>query len=215
MLLRVARIHAIPTRAALTRTLHIRSFVRQESKPEEPKAEVKAEEGAKEPSPVETLMAQLAVKEAEITELKGKWMTSLADMENLRTRTRNDVDNAKKYGGQSVAKSMLMVADNITMALDAARNDATEEHPKLKAFFEGVEMTEKSLLSAFHENKITRMDSLGAKFDPKLHEGLFEFEDPSKTPGTVGQVMKAGYMLGDRVLRAASVGTIKAPPSSP
>jgi len=132
-------------------------------------------------------------------------------MQNLRTRTQNDVTSAKKYAGSEFAKSMLEVADNLSFAIKAATPDATDSNPKLKTFFEGVSMTQHALIKAFAANDVFMYKSLGEKFDPNIHMGLYQFEDSTKEPGTVGNVVKEGYKLSDRVLRAAQVGTIKAP----
>lgn len=174
----------------------------------EEKAEAKEEkkEEKKEKTPEEIIKE----KDAEIADMKNKYMTSLAEMQNLRTRTQKDVSSAKKYGGQEFAKSILDVADNITMALNATKADATDENPKLKSFYEGVEMTQAVLLKALEKNSVTRMKSLGEKFDPNFHDGMFQYDDPEQEPGTIGQVVKDGYMISDRVLRPAQVGTIKA-----
>jgi len=181
-------------------------------KGEEKKAESAKENGEKKAEVKKTAEQLLLEKQAaEIEELKKKYLTSLADMQNLRTRTSNDVTAAKKFGGQEFAKSMLEVADNLSLALKAAAADATEANPKLKIFFEGVTMTQTSLLKAFEQNQVTQMKALGEKFDPNLHMSLYQFEDPTKVPGTVGNVMKEGYKIADRVLRAAQVGTVKAP----
>jgi molecular chaperone GrpE len=161
-------------------------------------------------------LALLEKKDAEIEELKKKYLTSLADMQNLRTRTQNDVNAAKKYAGTEFAKSMLEVADNLGFAIKAAAPDATDSNPKLKTFYEGVTMIQHALSKAFASNSVVMYKSLGEKFDPNLHNGLYQFEDPTKEPGTVGNVVKEGYKLSDRVLRAAQVGTIKAPaPQAP
>lgn len=193
------------------RSLHMsRSVFSEEKKEDAPKEEAEAtkDEAAGEET-VESLKADLKKKDDEIADLKKKFLTSLADMQNLRTRTTKDVDSAKKYGAQSFAKSMLEVGDNLTMAINHSRADATEENPKLKSFFEGVEMTEKAMLKSFEANSVVKMEVLDKKFDPNFHDGMFQYADPTKEDGTVGQVVKDGYMLRDRVLRPAQVGTIK------
>lgn len=171
---------------------------------EEPKseAEVFAEKEA-------AYKATIEEKDTAIKEANDRLLRTLADMENLRTRSQKEVDNAKKYSAGQVAKDLLEVSDNLTLALDAAREDADDSNPKLKSFFEGVEMTEKTLLKCFGKHSIVRIDAIGKKFDPNIHDCLFEYQDPSARPGTVGQVVKAGYMIKDRLLRPASVGAVK------
>jgi len=209
------RVSNMPAFAGATRnsvrSFHFTRMTMEEAKKEEETKEEKTEEKEEETKESQALKA-LAEKEKEFDELKKNYLTTLADMQNLRTRTTNDVNSAKKYGGQSFAKSMLEVADNFTMALNAGKEHATDANPQLKTFYEGMIMTEKSLLKAFASNDVTKMESLGAKFDPNLHDAMFAYEDATKEPDTVGQVVKDGYMLKDRVLRAAQCGTVKASP---
>lgn len=213
-LCRVSRCHVVLSTSRFpvpnTRLLHSSRLFKQDehTKSDEGKPEVKTEAKADKTSE----QALLEKKDTEIEEWKRKYLTSLADMQNLRTRTQKDVDNAKKYAGSEFAKSMLEVADNLGFAIKAAAPDATDANPKLKTFFEGVSMTQQSLVKAFAANQVVMYKSLGEKFDPNLHMGLYQMDDPNKDPNTVGNVVKEGYKLADRVLRAAQVGTVKPRP---
>ena len=80
---------------------------------------------------------------------------------------------------------------------------------------QGMTMTQKVLLQIFDRNGLKKFEPLGEKFDPYFMEGLLQIEDASKPPNTVGMVLKSGYKLHDRCLRAAQVGTIKAPAAQP
>jgi molecular chaperone GrpE len=179
-----------------------------EEKPAETKAEEKKEEKRDEKTEP-TSEDIIAAKDKEIGELKNKYLSSLADMQNLRTRTTTDVNNAKKFGGQEILKSMLEVSDTLAMGIEHARPNVTDDKVEFKNFFEGVEMTRSVLLQAFAKHGVTPMVALDQKFDPNFHDGQFQYADENKVPGTVGTVTKEGYMLKDRVLRPAQVGTIK------
>lgn len=104
--------------------------------------------------------------------------------------------------------------DILERALEAVKPETLNNNPDLKNFYEGVQMTEKLLLKAYEQNDIKRFYPMGQKFDPNLHQALQEVSDPSKEPGTVCYVMKAGYQLKDRLLRAASVAVVKAEPTA-
>lgn len=147
--------------------------------------------------------------EEQIKALKDQLVRSLADQENTRKIARNDVDAAKQYAIKSFAKSLLDVSDNLTRALDAVPKDEIEGNSTLKTLVEGIEMTERGLIKAFESNGLIGYGAPGETFDPNLHEALYEYPDPSQPAGTVGQVMKKGYMLNKRVLRPAEVGVIK------
>jgi molecular chaperone GrpE len=146
----------------------------------------------------------------EAAEARDKMLRTLAEMENLRKRTRREVDDAKIYGITGFARDVLEIADNLQRALDAVPAEAkAAADPGLKALIEGVELTERSLLSALEKNGVKKFDPAGGKFDPNFHQAMFEVPDASVPSGTVVQVMQAGYMLGERMLRPALVGVSK------
>ncbi len=150
---------------------------------------------------------------AENKELKDKVLYTLAEMENVRTIARRDMESAKLFALQSFAKQLLDVADNLSRAIDSvppeARDKKDETSGMLATLVEGVEMTDSQLQKVFGANKITKYGAPGDKFDPHLHDALFEYEDAGKEAGCVGQVLKTGYKLNERVIRPAQVGTVK------
>ncbi|RCL00156.1 MAG: molecular chaperone GrpE [Candidatus Tokpelaia sp. JSC188] len=147
--------------------------------------------------------------EAENTELKDRVMRLSADMENLRRRTARDVIDAKTYSITNFARDMLSVSDNLARALDAIPEGARESDQKLKSLAEGVEMTERAMITALQCYGVKKIEALGQKFDPYLHQAIFEIADPGVPASTVTQIVQAGYMIGERVLRPAMVGVTK------
>ena len=150
--------------------------------------------------------------EAEIKQLKDQLLRTLADQENTRRIAHNDVSTAKKFAIKSFAKSLLDVSDNLERALQAipdGMEKEKEDHPVLFNLYDGVKLTEDGLVKAFASNGLVRFGKAGELFDPNKHEALYEYPDPTKKAGTVGQVMKSGFMLNDRVLRPAEVGVVK------
>ncbi|MBR0692514.1 nucleotide exchange factor GrpE [Bradyrhizobium lablabi] len=146
----------------------------------------------------------------ELAEARDKTLRTLAEMENLRQRTRREVTDAKTYGITGFARDVLEIADNLQRALDAVPAETKEAaDPGLKALIEGVELTERSLLNALEKNGVRKFDPMGEKFDPNFQQAMFEVPDPSVPSGTVVQVVQAGYMIGERVLRPALVGVAK------
>lgn len=148
-------------------------------------------------------------------DLKDKLLRTLAEMENLRRRTAREVADAELRGITAFARDMIGVADNIRRALDTvtpeARNTAD---PAAKALIEGVELTERELLKALEKNKVRQFNPQREKFDPNLHQAIFEVPDASIPAGSVVQVVQPGYMLGERVLRPALVGVSKGGPKT-
>jgi molecular chaperone GrpE len=152
--------------------------------------------------------AEALAKEA--AELRDKMLRTLAEMENLRKRTSREVADARTYGIAAFARDVLDIADNLQRALDAVPADTkAAADPGLKALIEGVELTERSLLNALEKNGVKKFDPSGEKFDPNFQQAMYEVPDPSVPAGTVVQVVQAGYMIGERVLRPALVAIAK------
>ena len=146
----------------------------------------------------------------ELAEAKDRTLRTLAEMENLRKRTAREVSDARTYGISGFARDVLDIADNLQRALDAVPSEArAAADPGLKALIEGVELTERSLHNALEKHGVKKFDPAGEKFDPNVHQAMYEVPDPSVPVGTVAQVIQAGYMIGERVLRPALVGVAK------
>ncbi len=150
--------------------------------------------------------------EAELADAKDKLLRALAEAENVRRRAARDVENAAKRAIAGFARDMATVADNLGRAMDAVDPKAYEGNDNLKGLITGIEMTAKDLQKGFERNGIIKLDPLGERFDPQLHEAMFEYEDASKPSGTVGQVMEPGYSLNGLPLRPAKVGVTKGGP---
>ena len=151
----------------------------------------------------------------EVKELKDQVIRSYAEEENVRRIAKRDVENAKAYANEKFAKSMLDVADNLERALQAIPTDKKDEKedPVLNNLAQGIVLTEKNLQKIFLQHNIVKYGTIGDAFNPDLHDALFNIPDPNKTPNTIGQILKSGYKLKDRTLRAAQVGCYVAPPT--
>jgi molecular chaperone GrpE len=176
-----------------------------------PAAEASVADGAaggEAPSELETLQQENAG-------LKDRLLRALAEMENLRRRTEREVADAKTYGVSSFARDMLGVADNLRRALEHLPAEARESaDAATKSLIEGVEVTERDFLSRLTRHGVKKLEPQGERFDPNLHEALFEVPDESVPAGTVVQVVESGYTIGDRVLRPAKVGVSKGGPKA-
>lgn len=149
---------------------------------------------------------------AEVSDLKEKLARSLAEMENLRKRTAREVADSRQYAVTSFARDMLNVADNLKRALAAVPAELrASDNKAATSFLEGVEVTERGLEQTLAKFGVKALDPKGEKFNPDFHQAVFEVETADVPPGSVAQVMQAGYVIGDRVLRPAMVGVAKAP----
>jgi molecular chaperone GrpE len=167
-------------------------------------------EGASEPA-----TDTVAALTKEVADLKDKHLRALAEMENLRRRTEREIVDGRLYGIAGFARDVLGIADNMRRALDAVGSDMRQQADAgVKALLDGVELTERELLKTLEKHGIKKFEPLGEKFDPNLHQAMFEVPDPALPAGTVVQVMQAGYKIGERVLRPAMVAVSKGGPKS-
>ena len=156
----------------------------------------------------------------ELAEAKDRLLRTLADMDNMRKRTEREVADARVYGISTFARDILGVADNMHRAMQALDDELrAKADDATKALLEGVELTERELLNVLEKHGVKKIEPLNQKFDPNRHQAMFEVEDASVPSGTVVQVMQAGYLIGERVLRPALVAVSKggaraAPPSA-
>ncbi|WP_255341668.1 nucleotide exchange factor GrpE [Jiella marina] len=156
---------------------------------------------------------RIAALEAENADVKDRMLRLAAEMENLRRRTAREVRDARTYAISNFAREMLSVADNLARALDAVPEEhRNDESSGLKALIEGVDMTEKGLLSSLEKHGVKKLDPEGQRFDPNFHQAMFEIPNTEVPNGTVLQVVQAGYAIGERVLRPAMVGVSKGGP---
>jgi molecular chaperone GrpE len=155
--------------------------------------------------------AEIVALKEEAGRSKDQLLRTLAEMDNLRKRTEREKAEATLYAASNFARDILSVSDNMDRALATAEADHLKEATEpVKNLVAGVEMTRRELLNVFERHGIKRIDPVGEKFDPHYHQAMFEVPTNEQPPGTVVQVMQAGFKIGERVLRPALVGVAKA-----
>jgi len=173
--------------------------------------------GTEAPAP-ETAQAEaapdpVAALTKEAADLKDRLLRTLAEMENLRRRTEREVADARTYGISNFARDILAVADNMERAMKALDEEIRDKaEAGVKALLDGVELTERELLKVMEKHGVKKLEPQGQRFDPNLHQAMYEIPDESVPAGTVLQVMQPGYTIGERVLRPALVGVSKGGP---
>jgi len=146
---------------------------------------------------------------ADLDDAKDRLLRAMAETENLRRRAQREREDAAKYAISGFARDLLSVVDNLRRALDSL-SDQHRGDESLAGLISGVENTERELLSAFERHGIRRVDPLGEKFDHNFHQAMFHLEASDQPAGTVVEVVQAGYVIADRLLRPALVGVSKA-----
>jgi molecular chaperone GrpE len=153
--------------------------------------------------------------EREHAEMKDRLLRTLAEMENLRKRTEREIADSRLYSVTSFARDLLVVADNMRRALEAVTPELrSTAESGVKALIDGIELTERELLKGLEKNGVRQFTPQSEKFDPNLHQAMFEIPDATVPAGSVAQVVQPGYMIGDRVLRPALVGVSKGGPKA-
>jgi molecular chaperone GrpE len=171
-----------------------------------------AEFDEKDPLALEDEQDELEGLIAERKDLKDRLMRALADAENTRKRGERDRRDAETYGGSKLARDLLSVYDNLKRALDSVDETQRQASP---ALIEGIELTLRELLNTFARHKIERVaPEVGEKFNPQIHQAMFEAPVAGIEAGMVIQMMAEGFVISDRLLRPAQVGVSSTPPKS-
>lgn len=172
----------------------------EENKKEETVEEVKEDEISLLKKQIETLEAEKKELSKKVDGLKNAYAKAYADTENMKKRLNNDFEMRNKYRAQDFAKEVLPVLDNCERALAIETTDGTDEKYR-KAF----EMVHKQLVKALEKEGVTEIDCLNKPFDPNYHQAMMSEHVDGVEPNTVTAVLQKGYLLKDRLLRAAMV----------
>ncbi|MCO4847678.1 MAG: nucleotide exchange factor GrpE [Yoonia sp.] len=157
------------------------------------------------------MLGRIADLEAERDDFRDRFMRALADTENMRKRSDRDRREGENYGGSKLARDMLPVYDNLRRALLSVEESEKEVNSVL---LEGIQLTMRELISVFKKHGIDPIvPEVGDRFDPKLHQAMFEAPVPGTKAGDIIQVAAEGFMIHDRLLRAAQVGVSSSPAS--
>lgn len=146
----------------------------------------------------------IAEAKAETARFKDQWMRSAADFDNFRKRTRRELEDTRKAGREELLKDLLPVFDNLERAI-ASADRATE----VKPVADGLKMVIRQFMDTLGRSGITKVPSIGAMFDPAVHEAIQQIESEEHPPGTVVSEVQPGYQQGERLIRAAMVVVAK------
>jgi molecular chaperone GrpE len=162
------------------------------------------------PTP-EQLAERIAALEAELVEMRERWMRAEAEMANVRARAKRDVDETRQYAVQKFAKDVVEAAENLRRGIDSLPKPAAGEPAIVASLRDGFEGVERSFVALLERNGIKREDPTGSLFDANLHQAMAEQESAEHPPGTVMQAWTQGWTLNGRLLRPAMVVVAKAP----
>jgi molecular chaperone GrpE len=146
----------------------------------------------------------LAQAQAEAAKMKDQWMRTAADFDNFRKRSRRELEDTRKAGKEDLLKEFLPVFDNLERAIQSAAR-ATD----VKAVSDGLQLVLRQYIDTLARGGITKVPTVGAPFDPSVHEAIQQVESDDQPPGTVVAEVQPGYVQGDRLVRAAMVVVAK------
>ena len=134
-------------------------------------------------------------------------------MEHLRRRTEKEVRDARDYAVTGFARDLLSVGDNLARAVEAVPAEVRQSADAvLKGLIDGVDLTGRDLAKTLEKYGVKKLEPLGGRFDPNVHQAMYEVPNADVASGTVLQVLQDGYVIGERVLRPALVGVSKGGP---
>lgn len=218
VLSRLSKLAPMVTKSLLRPTVQTRAIpasglggLRRYSNEEAPKKDEELSENEKKlTTEIEGLKKEAESLNEKVKQLDDKYKRALADGENLRQRLTKQIEDAKLFGIQGFCKDLLEVADILGHATEAVpKEEISDKNPHLKNLYEGLTMTKAQLNQVFKRHGLETVNPLNEKFNPNLHEALFQQEVQNVEPNTVVVVSKIGYKLHERCIRPALVGVSK------
>jgi molecular chaperone GrpE len=160
---------------------------------------------------LDSLFTEYDALSNELNDLTDKYRRALAETENVRRRGQKQIEDAKVFAVQSFCKDLLEVADTLDLAIGAVKPENIEKNAEVKSLHDGVVMMKTVLLKTFEKHGLVAISPDGEKFDPNLHDAVYQIpkDQASAKPGHIGHVMKIGYSLHGRPVRAAQVGVVQ------
>jgi molecular chaperone GrpE len=162
------------------------------------------------PQTPEQAAERIAALEAELHEMRERWMRAEAETANVRARAKREVDETRLYAVQKFAKDVVEAAENLRRGLDSMPKPVAGEPEIVASLRDGFEGVERSFVALLERNGIRREDPTGSLFDANLHQAMAEQETAEHPPGTVVQAWTQGWTLNGRLLRPAMVVVAKA-----
>ena len=194
----------------MTNQEQVQESVNQETQSAEQQETIAIDGAAIDPAYVVELEQKLEQAVNAATEEKDRALRTVAEMENLRRRTAQDVEKAHKFALEKFATELLPVLDNLERTIQVA----DKQNEAVKPLLEGVELTLKSMANSVAKFGVIAIDPQGQSFDPNQHQAMSMVENADVAPNTVIAVMQKGYELNGRVIRPAMVMVSKAPAAS-
>lgn len=155
-------------------------------------------------SAAKELLDKVQNLEQEKLELNDKLLRMLAELENVRKRSQEEVRKSEKFAISNFVSDLVLVVENLFLASENAPKEEIEKSALIKNYAQAVEMTEKELIKILSKYNVKRICPLGQQFDHNLHEAIAQI-DSDEEEGIVVKVIQSGYSIADRLIRPALV----------
>lgn len=166
-----------------------------------------------EPDAGAAAIARINELEMELATLKDQSLRAMAEADNVKRRAEKDVAAARVFGIERFANDVLSVYDNLSRALQTLDGtDKSELGENAKNLVEGIELTEKNLMTVLERHGVTQVPGVGMKFDPNVHQAVANIPSDVEK-GHVATVMQSGFKIGERTLRASMVAVSTGKPA--
>ncbi len=141
----------------------------------------------------------------EISKYKDNWLRAIAEIDNIKKRTKQDIEKAAFFGIEAFAKDMVVIFEYLSRAAESITDEMAKNNEVLNNAKTGIDMTKKEMLNVLEKHNVKRIDPRGQKFDPNLHQAVAQVPSGDKEPGIVIDLVQAGYIIKDRLLKPAMV----------
>ena len=145
----------------------------------------------------------------DLAKTKDQLLRLAAEFENYKRRTSKEIEEAHKFAMSKFARDLIDVLENLHRAESSFSTEVLESNDSFKAIFSGIELTKKSLIDVFEKYGIKRIDPIGEQFNHDYHQAIMQVPSKTHANGEVVQVIQAGYVMNDRLLRPALVAVAK------
>jgi len=157
----------------------------------------------------------LTVMREERDRFREQLLRTAADFDNFRKRTRKDLEDSERRGKEDVIREVLPVLDNLERAIGATASLSADAGPaEVKGIIDGVKMVMKLFEDQAARMGLSKVKTVGERFDPGMHDAIQQVETDEHAPGTVIQEVVAGYRLGEKLVRPAMVVVARKPAAS-
>jgi molecular chaperone GrpE len=151
--------------------------------------------------PMKELKEKFKKSEVEAKQSYDRYLRVSAEFENYKKRSAREMDDFRKFANQSLVKELLLIVDNLELAIKSANDNKNVDN----CLLDGVDLTLKEILKIFEKYHVKAIEALGKTFDPRYHEAVMREETDKHPENSIINELQKGYLIRDRLLRPSMV----------